>query len=134
MKLGWIEISFKWHGPGSRSEERKLTLDARIREAYHHPESHGFTSGGRLVSAIKEYRANVPGSGMIEAKQYCENLLGIPSPAALDAQLRLVYGNGNGFINAIKRHRELTGSSLKEAKDYCDRLFKRGPYSAYAEE
>ena len=72
MKLGWIEISFTWHGPGSK------TINQR-----------------KLDKLLRAEHAKDP--------------------------------KGGGFINAIKLHRQLTKSSLKDAKDHCDKLFGRGP-------
>lgn len=39
----------------------------------------------------------------------------------LDRELRNILRGGN-LINAIKLHREKTGSYLKESKDYCEAL------------
>lgn len=38
----------------------------------------------------------------------------------LGAKIQEAY-NSHGFIAAMKTHRELTGSSLKEAKEYVDK-------------
>lgn len=77
MKLGWVEISFTWHGPGSAALKQKR-LDQKLREIYAAP------------------------------------------------------GYDGGFIACIKHHRKVTGSDLKTAKEYCDKMFGRGPYRTQA--
>lgn len=41
----------------------------------------------------------------------------------LGAKIQEAY-NSHGFVVAIKAHRELTGSSLKEAKEYVDTVIR----------
>jgi ribosomal protein L7/L12 len=40
----------------------------------------------------------------------------------VDREVIETYGTRRNFINAIKRHRELTGQSLRESKEYVEKL------------
>lgn len=67
MKLGWIEISFTWHGPGSNA-----MFDRKLRYAYNNPTSEGVQVRAPLLAAVKCYRRLRMGAGIKEAKDYCE--------------------------------------------------------------
>ncbi len=49
--------------------------------------------------------------------------IGIPEPAEDEEILK--YVNEGNKIGAVKRYREITGSELKEASDYVDKLMKK---------
>lgn len=86
---------------------------------------------GQRIDAIKRYR-ELTGSGLKEAKDAVEQLERGESPPPLarssslagEPHLRTLEQllREGQKIQAIKRHRELTGSGLKEAKDAVDAL------------
>jgi len=109
------------------------------------------TAVGQKIMAIKLYREQT-GLGLAEAKHAVEAIAaGAPmphptrpvahvahvvqapqvasvqalSPVDLDAHL-LALANADRKIEAIKLHREMTGSGLADSKNYVDQLMARG--------
>lgn len=88
----------------------------------------------KLVERLNERKATAPTSVYEEIERTVEKQ---PSKASLsdlsplDSQLVCFY-QSNMKVEAIKRCRQETGMGLKEAKDYCDKLwddFTRGRVS-----
>jgi ribosomal protein L7/L12 len=82
---------------------------------------------GRRIEAIKVYREHT-GAGLKDAKDAVEAIeqarpIGLPTGAsgAVDETFLDLLRAGS-TINAIKRYREVTGASLKDAKDAVVRL------------
>lgn len=89
---------------------------------------------GRKLDAVKRYR-ELKGCSLHEAKQACEAMLESPAdepreatgPSAsaglgeLDEALRREIRAGR-LLEAVKMHRQATGGSLYDSKQYCDRL------------
>lgn|GEM_PF-6329562 len=77
-----------------------------------------------IIKAIKRYR-KVTRAGLKEAKTYCEILRekgSVPSSAfTLEERVKNYLRRGE-LIEAVRLYREKTGASLKECKDYCDKL------------
>ena len=82
---------------------------------------------GRKLEAVKTYKDATKAS-LYDAKQYVDGLgngVSFQTPilagASLDEQLKQLCFDGQK-IEAIKRYRDATKCSLKEAKEYVDQL------------
>lgn len=78
-----------------------------------------------MIPAIKKCR-EVMETGLKEAKEYCENLRDqrayiLSDNTTLEGRVKFYIRKGE-FIKAVKLYREETGTGLKEAKEYCDKL------------
>ena len=83
---------------------------------------------GHKIEAIKVYR-EATGAGLAEAKTFVEELQRtlrtgtLPGETSTDLEAELLaHLRAGGKIEAIKRYREATRSSLKEAKDAVEGL------------
>jgi ribosomal protein L7/L12 len=92
-------------------------------------EVHRLMLQGQKIQAIKVYR-ELTGVSLKEAKDYVDALesgghpvAANPTPTGSDdlAEVHALARQGQK-IQAIKLYRELTGTGLREAKDYIDRL------------
>ncbi|HSH05458.1 MAG TPA: ribosomal protein L7/L12 [Anaerolineae bacterium] len=92
---------------------------------------------GRKINAIKRYR-ELTGVGLKEAKEAIDELIANPSTTTFTSTSNdtspvtdpvhdpefMRYLQQNKKINAVKRYRELTNVTLKEAKEAVERLMK----------
>ena len=75
-----------------------------------------------LMNPHLDYRAIVVEFAKMYPAEFCKIAGG--TTTSLDDEILTLYKSGRK-VEAIKHHRAVTGSSLKEAKDYCDALFER---------
>ena len=95
-------------------------MDTIEREVY------SLLARGRKIEAVKKVR-ELTEMGLKEAKDYVDSLassgsqeMGV-SKETLEFEARELLARGRK-IEAVKKVRELTGMSLKEAKDFVDSL------------
>ena len=100
------------HLPAGAEKEIRLLLD-----------------NGRKIEAVKRVR-ELSGAGLKEAKDYVDNLAQVVMQLSFEDVLRDHEGElrdmlrSKGKIQAIKRVRQLTGTGLKEAKDFVENIEK----------